>query len=161
MSWSARSCRRATSCAASRRARRATPCESTTASFCGFPSEPTREILAGGGMKLVAHIDGRDVEVEGRDFSFEGPENPAHRGFSSAFSAGGFAGSVRGGEATFVVCDYTDAGGVFRVRPDVAALGLPPGFRAYDMEDGSEVPVADGEVSVSVNPSDFRMVVLK
>ena len=68
---------------------------------------------------------------------------------------------MRGGEAAFVVCDYTDAGGVFRVRPDVAALGLQPGFRAYDMEDGSEVPVEDGEVSVRVKPSDFRMVVLK
>ena len=68
---------------------------------------------------------------------------------------------ARGGEAAFVVCDYTDAGGVFRVRPDVAALGVQPGFRAYDMEDGSEVPVEDGEVSVRVKPSDFRMVVLK
>ena len=68
---------------------------------------------------------------------------------------------ARDGEAAFVLSDYTDAGGTFRVTPDAAALGLKPGFRAYDMEDGSELKIKDGAVVVEVKPSDFRMVVLK
>lgn len=66
-----------------------------------------------------------------------------------------------GGEAAFVISDYSEKGGEFRVRPDVKLLGIGTGFKAYDMEDGSELPVRNGEVVVQVKPCDFRMVVLR
>ncbi len=67
------------------------------------------------------------------------------------------------GEALFAVNDFSGKGGEVRVRPDAKALGLKPGWRAFDFEQlgEAEVPSDGGEVAVQVKPYDFRVVLLK
>ena len=67
------------------------------------------------------------------------------------------------GEALFAVNDFSGKGGEVRVRQDAKALGLKPGWRAFDFEQPgeAEVPSDGGEVAVQVKPYDFRVVLLK
>ena len=62
-----------------------------------------------------------------------------------------------GGEALVVVSDF-DSGGDYVLRPDCAALGLAPGFRALDFETGAELPVVGGAVRVSLKRLDYAIV---
>ncbi|MBQ2632087.1 MAG: hypothetical protein IJG13_20615 [Kiritimatiellae bacterium] len=55
--------------------------------------EPVRPILAKGGMKLVATIDGRDVELKGRLF-IEKSDNPVKRRWTSEIDMAGVKGGV-------------------------------------------------------------------
>ena len=70
---------------------------------------------------------------------------------------------ARGGEAIFVVNDFSGKGGTFRVKVDAKALGLKGGFKAYDFEskDGAAVKMEGGEVVLELRPYDFHIVILK
>ena len=67
---------------------------------------------------------------------------------------------AREGKAIVIVSDWK-AGGDYRIRPDVAALGIPKGFRAFDFETGKELPVKDGCVAVGLGRFDYVAVELK
>ena len=56
-----------------------------------------------------------------------------------------------------IVSDWAD-GGVARVAPDAAALGLGEGFRAFDFETGDELTVSGGAVEVALARHDFKIV---
>ena len=62
-----------------------------------------------------------------------------------------------GGEALVVVSDF-ESGGDYTIRPDTAAIGLGPDFRAFDFETGAELPVADGAVKVKLSRLDYVVV---
>ena len=62
-----------------------------------------------------------------------------------------------GGEALVVVSDF-ESGGDYAIAPDAAALGLKPGFRAYDFETGAELPVVKGAVGVRLSRLDYVIV---
>lgn len=64
---------------------------------------------------------------------------------------------ARNGEAVVVVSDW-EKGGNYRLKPDAGALGLPAGFRAFDMETGKELAVTDGAVSVALKRLDYVIV---
>ena len=70
---------------------------------------------------------------------------------------------ARGGEAIFVVNDFSGKGGTFRVKVNAKMLGLKGGFKAYDFEskDGAEVKVEGGEIVLDLKPYDFHIVILK
>ena len=70
---------------------------------------------------------------------------------------------ARGGEAIFVVNDFSGKGGTFRVKVDAKALGLKGGFKAYDFEskEPAEVRLEGDEVVLELKPYDFRVVMLK
>jgi len=72
-------------------------------------------------------------------------------------------GGGEGGEAVFVVCDFSGKGGKVRVKLDAKLLGLKSDYRAFDFEAENETPVpcADDEVEVELKPFDFRVVILK
>ena len=65
-----------------------------------------------------------------------------------------------GGEAIVVVSDF-ESGGDYSIAPDAAALGLEPGFRAYDFETGAELPVVDGAVGVRLSRLDYVIVAFR
>ena len=61
------------------------------------------------------------------------------------------------GEAIVIVSDWAK-GGVARVAPDAAALGLGAGFRAFDFETGDELTVSGGAVEARLALHDFRII---
>ena len=71
--------------------------------------------------------------------------------------AAALAMAKAGGEALVVVSDF-ESGGDYTLRPDAAALGLKPGFRALDFETGAELPVVGGAVRVSLKRLDYAIV---
>jgi len=66
----------------------------------------------------------------------------------------------RGGEALVVVSDWS-SGGEYSVRPDCAALGIRPGFEAYDFETGKPLAVEGGAVRLPIGKYDFAILRLK
>ena len=60
------------------------------------------------------------------------------------------------GEAIVVLSDFSGKGGVFNLKPDEKALGLKPGWKAYDFETGKPA-----ELALTVEPYDFRAVIFK
>ena len=67
---------------------------------------------------------------------------------------------ARDGKALVILSDWK-AGGDYRLRPDVAALGIPRGFRAFDHTTGRELPVSDGVVQVGLDRLDYVVVELR
>ena len=68
---------------------------------------------------------------------------------------------ARRGSAVVVVSSFAAEDGEARLRPDCAALGVPAAFRAFDLETGAALPVADGVVRVPLKKYDFAMVELR
>ena len=68
---------------------------------------------------------------------------------------------ARRGSAVVVVSSFAAEDGEARLRPDCAALGVPAAFRAFDLETGATLPVADGVVRVPLKKYDFAMVELR
>ena len=60
------------------------------------------------------------------------------------------------GEAIVILSDFSGKGGVFNLKPDEKALGLKPGWKAYDFETGKPA-----ELALAVEPYDFRAVIFK
>ena len=63
-------------------------------------------------------------------------------------------------EAMIVVCDWAE-GGTVSVRPDCAALCIPSGFSAVNVETGADVPVEGGVVKVALKKHDYAIIKLK
>jgi len=59
-----------------------------------------------------------------------------------------------------VVCDWAE-GGTVSVRPDCAALCIPSGFSAVNVETGADVPVEGGVVKVALKKHDYAIIKLK
>ena len=74
--------------------------------------------------------------------------------------AASLAMAKAGGEAIVVVSDFK-SGGDYTLRPDAAALGLAPGFRACNFETGAELPVKDGAVEVRLSRLDYVVVAFR
>ena len=66
----------------------------------------------------------------------------------------------QGGEALVVVSDFEN-GGDYAITPDVAALGLPKDFVAFDFETGAALPVSNGAVRVKLSRLDYVVVAFR
>jgi len=69
----------------------------------------------------------------------------------------------KGGEAIVIVNDFSGQGGEVKIKVDAKLLGIKRGFKAFDFEQEGEAPVAlsGDEITVSLKPYDFAVVILK